>query len=107
MPRIHSGLYDGRKDGREISRRVERGHSGHPGSIDDGVAIIVEDGAFDGGAVGGRSDDNGLKMRLDFSGEFGGRAHKTDDCVVVGDEGGQQPGANVASDAEQEDLHFD
>jgi hypothetical protein len=26
--------------------------------------------------------------------------------VVVGDEGGQQPGANVASNTEQENLHF-
>lgn len=88
MPRIHSGSYNGRKDGREVPRRVERRHRGHPGSIDDGIAIIVEDGGFDGGAVSGRSDDNGIKMRFDFSGEFGGRAHEADDFVVVGDEGG-------------------
>lgn len=46
-------------------------------------------------------------MGFDLGGELGGRAHEADDFVVVGDERGQQPGANVASDAEQENLHFD
>ena len=62
---------------------------------------MFSDGSSDGGAVGGGTcyDAGGWDRGEDCLGELGGAAEIEDWCVVVRQEGGQQPGPDISGAA--------
>jgi len=105
--RLQSRLHDSRKNGWKLALRSPTCHRSQASSIYDSIAVMRQNSSFDGGAVAGRADDNGIQLRPGFGGDLGGRAYVANYLVLMGEECGEHPRANVASNAQQEYFHGD
>lgn len=82
-------------------------HGRQTSAVDQPVAVLAQDRGLDACGVGAGALDHGGEMGGHGGGEFGCGAHVGDDLVVVGEEGGDEAGADVAGCAEEEDFHVD